>query len=277
MTGSPLSFGRLPSFHLHPDVILILGAIAVGYWWVQTRIRPHWESVPAPKPRQWISFYSGLALAFLVSSWPLHDLAEQSLYWVHMVDHLVLTLFVPPLLILGFNRQMADRLVGHRLVLPWLRPLCQPVAAFAVFNVGMIATHWPEAVALSVTNDLAHFLIHSFLFLSAGCMWMPVVSPSSLIPRIAPPMQLVYLFLNSILPTIPASLLTFSHEPLYPVYGDASLAFGLTAVADQTIAGLIMKLGGTLYFWLLMTVIWFRWAGQEKRWDRIEDELRTSS
>ena len=65
--------------------------------------------------------------------------------------------------------------------------------------------------------------------------------------------------------------------PLYPVYGDASLAYGLTAVEDQTIAGLIMKLGGTLYFWLLMTVIWFRWASQEKQWDRIEEELRASS
>jgi putative membrane protein len=88
-------------------------------------------------------------------------------------------------------------------------------------------------------------------------------------------MQLVYLFLNSILPTIPASFLTFSSVPIYPAYGDASLAFGLTAVADQTIAGLIMKIGGTVYFWILMAVIWFRWASEEKRWDQIEEELRT--
>ncbi len=267
----------LPPWHVHWDVLLVLGLLGLGFWWLQTRIRPQWTSVPAPTRTQWLSFYGGLGLVFVVSNWPLHDLAESSLYWVHMLDHMVLTLFAPPLMMLGFNRAMADRLVGQRLVLPWLRKLAAPAAAFGIFNLGMIGTHWPQAVELSVRNELAHFLIHSFLFLSAFLMWMPVLSPSSLIPKISPPMQLVYLFLGSILPTIPASFLTFSEVPLYPVYGDASLAYGLTAVEDQTIAGLIMKLGGTFYFWFLMTVIWFRWASQEKKWDRIEEELRASS
>ena len=52
--------------------------------------------------------------------------------------------------------------------------------------------------------------------------------------------------------------------PLYPAYGDSALAFGLTAVEDQTIAGLIMKLGGTFCFWFLMTMIWFRWVVRKR-------------
>ena len=114
-----------------------------------------------------------------MSNWPLHDLAEGSLYWVHMTNHLVMTLVAPPLLLLGLNRRMSDRLFGHRLVLPWLRYLARPGAAFAIFNLGMIASHWPEAVALSLRNELAHFLIHAFLFLSAILMWIPVVSRST--------------------------------------------------------------------------------------------------
>jgi putative membrane protein len=266
---------RLPPFHLHFDVILILGVVGLGYWWLQTRIRPHWSpGATAATRSQWTSFHVGLGLLAIVSMWPLHDLAEKSLYWVHMVDHMVITLFAPPLLIRGLNRAMADRLFGHRWVRPWLRPLAHPVVAFSIFNLGLISTHWPEAVALSLGNELAHFSIHGFLFASALLMWLPLVSPSTVLPRLAAPLQLVYLFLNSILPIIPASLLTFSNVPVYPAYGDASLAFGLTPVADQTIAGLIMKIGGTLYFWILMAVIWFRWATEEKQWDRIEEELR---
>ena len=267
---------HLPAFHLHLDVVLILGTIGLAYWWLQARMRTHLgPTLPAATGQQWTSFYVGLGLVGIVSSWPLHDLAETSLYWVHMVDHMVITLFAPPLMILGLNRQMADRIFGHPWVRPWLRPLARPAAAFSIFNLGMIATHWPEAVALSLRNELAHFVIHAFLFGSAVLMWLPVVSPSTVIPRITPPMQLVYLFLNSILPTIPASILTFSNVPIYPAYGDASLVFGLTPVTDQTIAGLIMKIGGTLYFWILMAVIWFRWASEEKQWDQIEEELRT--
>lgn len=268
--------GALPPWHVHVDVWVILGLVGFAFWYLNTRIRQHERPVTSsPRPRQWAFFYTGLGLIWLVSDWPLHDLAENSLYWVHMVDHMVITLIGPPLMLMGLTRPMADYVFGNRAVLPWLRHLARPVSAFAIFNLGMIATHWPEAVALSLRNELAHFLIHLFLFLSAILMWLPVLSPSALLPRLRPPVRMGYLFLNSILPTIPASFLTFSRTALYPAYGEASLAFGLSAVEDQTIAGLIMKLGGTLLIWLVIGVTWFRWASEERRWDEIEEDLRT--
>ena len=266
----------LPAWHLHLDVWLVIGSIGAAYWYLGARVMPSLQPMAAnPSKQEKSLFYSGLALLLIVSNWPLHDLAEASLYWVHMTNHLVMTLVVPPLLLLGLNRRMSDYLFGRRLVLPWLRYLARPGAAFAIFNLGMVASHWPDAVALSLRNELAHFLIHAFLFLSGILMWIPVMSRSSLVPQLRPPMRMVYLFLNSILPTIPASLLTFSHVPIYPAYGDAALAFGLTAVEDQTIAGLIMKVGGTLLLWAVIAITWFKWANDEKRWDQIEQDLRT--
>lgn len=268
----------LPQWHPHIDVWVILGLVGFAYWWFNGRIRLHLRpAAPRPTVKQWLLFYTGLGLIWLVSEWPMHDLAETSLYSVHMVDHMVITLVGPPLMLMGVTRLMADRIFGHPAVLPWLRHLAHPVAAFAIFNLGMIATHWPEAVALSLRNELAHFLIHLFLFLSAVLLWLPVLSPTRLLPRLRPPPRMVYLFLNSILPTIPASFLTFSRVPLYPAYGDASLAFGLDPVIDQTIAGLIMKVGGTLLIWAVLGVTWFRWASDERRWDEIEEDLRTSA
>lgn len=265
----------LPPWHPHFDVWAILGLLAVGFWYLNVRIRPHLRPAPPPPTaRQWTLYYLGLGLIWVMSDWPAHDLAEGSLYWVHMTEHMVLTLVGPPLMLLGLNRQMADRLFGHRRIFPWLRRLARPAPAFAIFNLGMIASHWPTAVDLSLRNELAHFSIHSFLFASAILLWIPVLSPASVIPRLRPPMRMVYLFLNSILPTVPASFLTFSHVPLYPAYGDAAVAFGLSAVEDQTIAGLIMKLGGTLLIWVIITIVWFRWATEEKRWDQIEQDLR---
>ena len=262
----------LPAWHIHADVWLVMGALGLAYWRLSTGIGP---GPSRPTLSEKAAFYTGLLLLLVVSNWPLHDLAERSLYWVHMTNHLVMTLVAPPLLLLGLNRKMSDYVFGHRLVLPWLKHLARPGAAFAIFNLGMIASHWPDAVALSLRNELAHFLIHSFLFLSGVLMWIPVVSRSTLVPQLRPPMRMVYLFLNSILPTIPASLLTFSHIALYPAYGDSALAFGLTAVEDQTIAGLIMKVGGTLLLWAVIAITWFKWVDDEKRWDKIEEDLRT--
>jgi putative membrane protein len=167
---------------------------------------------------------------------------------------------------------MADYLFGHRLVYPWLKHLARPVVAFTIFNLGPIVSHWPEMVNLSLRNEIAHFLIHSFLFLSAILVWLPILSPSTLLPRLRPPMRIGYLFLNSIIPIVPAGFLTFSATALYTGYGDASLEFGLTAVDDQTIAGVIMKLGGTILLWAVITVTWFRWVKEEQDWELIEQE-----
>lgn len=267
----------IPPFHPHFDVWLILGLVGFAYWYVNLRVRPHWApEVAAPTTRQWVLFYTGLGLVWLVSDWPIHDLAEQALYSVHMAEHMVITLVGPPLMLLGLNRGLADRLFGSSWVAPWLTKLARPAAAFAIYNLGMIVTHWPEMVTVSVTNELAHFGFHLFLFLSGVLLWLPVLSPATVIPRLRPPTRLLYLFFNSILPTVPAGFLTFSHVPLYPIYGEASLAFGISAVGDQTIAGLIMKLGGTLLIWAVMAVVWFRWAADERRWDEIEEDLRAS-
>ena len=266
----------LPAWHPHFDVWLVLGTIGFAYWYLTARVQPILRPLaPPPSGGEKTSFYTGLFLVTVVSSWPMHDLAETSLYWVHMTNHLVMTLVVPPLMLLGLTRQMSDHILGHRLILPWLKYLARPGAAFAIFNLGMVASHWPDAVALSLRNELAHFLIHSFLFLSGLLMWIPVVSRSTVVPRLRPPARMIYLLLNSILPTIPASFLTFSHVPIYPAYGDSALAFGLSAVEDQTIAGLIMKLGGTLLLWAVISITWFKWANDEKRWDQIEEDLRT--
>ena len=127
-----------------------------------------------------------------------------------------------------------------------------------------------------LTNEIAHFLVHTLLFVSAGLMWMPVLSPTAAIPKLRRPAQMLYLFLQSLLPTIPASFLTFSSVPIYPTYGDASLAWGLTAVTDQTIAGIVMKLGGGFLIWGTIAVIWFRWSNEERGWEELDSSVSVS-
>ena len=261
----------IPAWHPHYDVWALVFLLGFGYWYANVRIRPHVASSrPGPTRRQWFQWYGALALMWIVSGWPLHDIAEQALFTLHMVEHMILALAVPPLLLMGMPRWLADATLGHPKVAPWLRPLSRPVPAFVIFNAIFILIHWPEMVELMVTKEVAHFSIHTILFVSAGLMWMPVLSPTLAIPKLSRPMQMLYLFLQSLLPTIPASFLTFSSAPLYPVYGDAALQWGLTAVTDQTVSGIVMKLGGGLLIWATIAVIWFRWTSEERDWEELD-------
>lgn len=267
----------IPAWHPHYDVWAIVFVLGFGYWYAHRRIKPHVASLAAgPSTRQWWQWYLGLALLWVVSGWPIHDIGEQSLFTFHMVEHMVLGLGVPPLLLMGMPRWLADVTLGRPSVARWVRPLAHPVTAFALFNVTFVLIHWPDMLEMMLTNGLVHFGIHSLLVVTAGLMWLPVLSPTLAIPKLTRPMQMLYLFLQSLLPTIPASFLTFSSVPIYPVYGDAALEWGLTAVADQTVAGIVMKLGGGLIIWATIAVIWFRWTSEERTWEELDTGVSVS-
>lgn len=268
----------LPAWHPHPDVYLLVFVLGVGYLYASARIRPHAApGSPGPTTRQWLQWYGGVALILVVSAWPVHDIGEQSLFTFHMIEHMILGLVVPPLLLMGLPRWLADATLGHPKVAPWLRPLAKAIPAFVLFNAVFIVIHWPEAVTVMLTNASAHFGVHTLLFAAAFLMWMPVLSPTVAIPKLGRPMQMLYLFLQSLLPTIPASFLTFSSEAMYPIYGDAALAWGLSPVTDQTIAGIVMKLGGGFILWATIAFIWFRWTSEERDWDQLDRPLHPAA
>lgn len=95
-------------------------------------------------------------------------------------------------------------------------------------------------------------------------------------------MRMVYLFLQSLLPTIPASFLTFGTTPLYVFYATAPRVWGISALTDQLIAGLIMKLVGGAILWTAIGIVFFRWWRMEQRtgfddlqWSATDREIRS--
>jgi putative membrane protein len=134
-----------------------------------------------------------------------------------------------------------------------------------VFNLVLVFTHWPFMVNASLHSGLVHFSLHTLLFVSSLIVWLPVVSPLPEVPRLAPIMQILYVFAWSVVPTVPASFLTFGSSPLYKYYETVPHLFGMTTLEDQQIAGLIMKIGAGLLLWAIIAVVFFRWASEEER------------
>ena len=267
----------LPDFHLHADVLAVGLTLAIGWWWLEHRIKHLVSNEAAPATsRQTAAWYSGIGIMMLAAAWPIHDIAEDALFSFHMLEHLLLGYVVPPLLLVGIPRWMADYTIGRPAISRLIRPFVIPAAGFFAFNLAIVAVHWPVAITWQNTNEWSHLLIHVAFFATALMLWLPVFSPTPAIPQMTTPTKMIYLFLCTIVPIVPASFLTFSDIQLYPSYGDAGLAWGLTAVVDQTIAGIIMKLGGAFYLLGLIGAIWFRWIREERHWDEIERELAKS-
>jgi putative membrane protein len=185
---------------------------------------------------------------------------------MHMVQHMLFTLIAPPLLIAGVPAWMLRRFLKPKAIARGFAFFTRPVVALVLFNAMLLFTHWPAVVQASVQSQWLHFSLHTMLVFSALAMWWPVMSTLPEYPALAPPMQMMYLFFQSLAPTIPAAFLTFGQHPLYPIYATFPRIWpAIGPLRDQLMAGLIMKLAGGMILWGFIAVIFFRWYAQEQR------------
>jgi len=255
----------MPAFHVHPDVMLLLGGLWAAYL---LAVHRHREGDPAADEglgRRRVFFSIGMFVLLFASTWPVHDLAEDRLYSVHMLQHMLYTLVAPPLLLAGIPSWMWRGFLRVRPAAAVFRLLVRPLVALVLFNAVLLFTHWPAIVEASVSSEPLHFALHVLVVGSGIVMWWPVMSPLPELPALSAPGQMLYLFFQSLAPTIPASFLTFGHTLLYPVYATFPRIWGVAPLEDQLIAGLLMKLAGTAILWGFIIAIWFRWYARDAR------------
>lgn len=271
--------GSIPDpwrFQAHPEVWL-LGAFLVGSWWYAVRfIGPHTPEVragmPVVTPRQRRLFLLALAVFWLASDWPVHDISEEYLYSVHMFQHMALSYFLPPLVLLATPVWLFRAVVGSQHAGRAISWLSRPVTAGVIFNLMVMVTHVPALVNRSVSNAPLHYSLHVGLVLSSLLMWTPIVAPDPAM-RIGYGGRMVYLFLMSVVPTVPAAWLTFAEGAVYQKYDIAVRVWGLSVTTDQQIAGAIMKVGGSIFLWAIIVFIWFKrfMAGYGQRQSYVRD------
>jgi putative membrane protein len=272
-----MSFAAAPTvslrFHSHPSVLLVVGGLAVFYWWAFSRVGPREVSaggtVFTGRQRAWV--IAGVLWTFVFSEWPIHDIAERYLFLVHMIQHTVFTLVAPACLLLGTPDWMWSWAMRNRTLHAVVRLAAKPIVALAIFNTLIAVTHAPPIVERSLHNELFHFTIHALLFTSATLMWIPVINRNPALPMLRTPVKMMYLFAQSIVPTVPASFLTFSATPLYKTYLKAPrMIHGLDAVGDQQIAAAIMKLGAGTLLWSVVAFLFVGWWRDSK--DGVADD-----
>lgn len=250
----------------HPEVwVLVLGVTALYLYALRSlgpRVVPAGRPAATPAQKRW--FVLGLVLLWVAADWPMHDVAEEYLYSVHMLQHMLLAFFIPPVMLLATPEWLARLVVGGGTAGRWFLKLARPVPAAVVFNAVQLTTHWTVIVNASVTNGLLHYGLHTVVVVTAFAVWMPVVSP---LPeyRISAPAQCVHLFLTSIVPTVPAAWLALAEGVVYDAYDTPARLFGVSVTADQQVAGLIMKLGGGIFLWIVIVYVFTRWVvGQDR-------------
>jgi cytochrome c oxidase assembly factor CtaG len=203
-----------------------------------------------PVARQ-VSFYTGVALIVAVLVSPLSTLSDE-LFWVHMVEHLLISDAGALLLVLGLTAPVIAPLLRIRLF-DRLRVLAHPLVALPLWALSLYAWHVPALHEAALRHDGLHALEHlCFIFFSAN-MWMCLFGPLPQPAWFGTGWKAGYIVGVRLFGAVLANALLFGSS-FYDAYAPGEAAHGITAKSDQAIAGGIMDIEGPL-----LTVCLFCW------------------
>ena len=255
-----------------PLVALPLLLVGSSYLWAVRRVDRTHPANPVPLSRS-VAFVAGL-VAIAVALQSVIERYDTTLFSVHMLQHILLTLVAAPLLALGAPITLLLRVTrpGFRrtFVLPVLhsrvvRVLAFPVVTWILFAGVMWGTHFSPIFNQSLTDPLVHDLEH-LLYLTAGLLfWWPAVGLDPSPWRMSHPVRAMYLFLQMPQNTFLALAIYSASVPLYAHYANLQLGWGPGALLDQQLAGGLMWIVGDVVFISSMALVVRGWMRSEER------------
>ena len=216
-------------------------------------------------------FVAGVAAMFLALVSPLDVLSDEYLFSAHMAQHLILILFVPPLLIAGLSRAFVRSILAAPALARVERILSRPALAWPLAAAALWIWHWPVLYNAALASEDVHILEHLCFLVTATIFWWPIFAPVAE-ARMAPMAAIVYLATASVSNSVLAILLTFAAPGLYPAYTHPADSlgilpmirdgWGLTPAADQQLGGLLMWVPGGLVFLAAIIFVLARWYAE---------------
>src|SRR5258705_8448661 len=126
---------------------------------------------------QKVWFFAAWITLWVAIDWPMHDIAEEYLYFVHMIQHLLLSFIVPSMLLLATPTWLARLVIGKDRGYRFVRRITRFIPATLIFNTVVGFSHWPAIVNGGVTHGYLHYPVHVLVVTSALIIGMPVCGP----------------------------------------------------------------------------------------------------
>jgi len=242
---------------VEPSVIVLAGVL-IGLY-----VLAIIKTGKRPDSRRIAAFTLALVVLGAALTGPIDRYVLDGSFALYIFQQMLLIFVVPPLLLLGIPQWMARWIfVGRAIERPW-RIMTRPIVAFLTFAATFTLIHFPLLCDIVCHTRLPYGDIREVLLLVGILLWWPMLSPLPEFPRLSYPLQIMYLFMLMIPMTAVAAPITMAQSVLYVFYMTREHPFGMTAMADQVLGGLIMWIGQGIYLMCVFTAIFFQWSRKE--------------
>jgi len=261
----------LPVIAASPDAswTFVPGAIAVVAL-LSVMYARRWRAVDGSIWRL-ACFGGGMALALAALVSPVDRLAEQ-LFFMHMIQHLLLLDLAPILVLLGLTKVILRPATRRLMRLERAAgPLAHPVFAIACYVVVMWTWHVPALYDAALEQSFVHALEHVTFTVAGGLYWWHLLSPIRSRKRLGGMGPIVYMVSTKVLVGLLGVGLAFAPEAIYGFYERQPGYWGLSPGTDQALGGLIMATEQSIVMGIALTFLFIRMLGESDRADEREE------
>ena len=262
----------LLGWSFEPAILIPLLAVALAWRWAVGRVNAAHPANRVPRARSAALYGSLLAIAVALTSGI--ERYDTTLFSIHMVQHLLLTLVAAPLIVLSAPITLVLRVASpsmrQRRILPVLHSRVMkaasfPVVAWFVFAAVMWGTHFSPLFDRALEDPLVHDLEHVAYLVAGVLFWWPAIGLDPSPWRMSHPVRVMYVFLQMPQNTFRAVAILNATQPLYPHYATLVRSWGPSPIIDQQIAAGIMWLFGDLGFLAAILGLVVAWMRHEER------------
>ena len=272
----PVLSAVLSSWNWRIEIVVGLGLAAFIYTagWQRLRNRHSKRIVPPKHPSrlatEWrlIAYLGGLTLVGLALLSPLDILGGQ-LFYMHMIQHLLLVMLAPPLLLLAnpfpfflwglplkLRRGVAGLFKAKSPFRQGLRTLTPPSAVWITYTAILLGWHDPNAYNWALRNEWVHDIEHLTFFITAILFWWHVIDNGPHIHnRLTPMPRLVYLLISVPITMLTGLAIAFSSQPIYTYYTTVPRLWGFSVIEDQILGGIIMWIPGSMMYIIAALIV----------------------
>jgi putative membrane protein len=264
----PSAWNLVTGWQFEPTVAIPLAITALGWLWMADRIDARHPHNPVPLFRT-IAFLAGLGVIAIALQSGI-ERYDTTLFSIHMVQHLLLMLLAPPLLLLGAPitqlLRVASPGVRRRVLLPILHSspvafVSHPAAAWVGFTAVTWGSHFSPLFDAALENPQVHQLEHGLFLAAALLFWFPVIGADPSPRPLGYPARALYLLLQMPPSSFLAMSILFAGAPLYSHYATLGSPYGIAPLADQQTAASLMWIVGDVTFIsaiLGVVAVWMR-------------------
>lgn len=265
----------LTEWNWSPSILIGLALIIAGYFYATGPLREKYHLADAVRRGQVVAFMLGMLVIFLALVSPLDELGDEYLFSAHMLQHLLITVVGPPLLLLGTPGWLIAPLLRNRTILRIGKFLTYPAIAFFLYNADFWLWHAPPLYNATLADESLHILEHMTFIVFAVINWWPILSPvEEGLPRLSIGGQILYIFLNGMPAVALGAGLTFLPALYAPYIQQPIRAWGLSPAVDQQLGGLIMWVPVNIAYIIIVSILFIRWMqAQDAKQQREEAEL----